>query len=501
MNEVASKTGVANNQVEQHISALPDRDRQDAQRSAAARRPVRRARPLAGRGGRADRPQQPAHRRRARRAAHRARHAGRDARQQAPTISSSGSSAVLEPARPVARRRRRPRPRDRPHRRRIRAPTAPARSPSNFEAIRTNAEEERKRTTEALHGIYEQATGETPCRCWHARPAERFTEVMQGLKQMAGRDAAASSNRRAPNCARGILELPQETAESAAQMRRVIVDQIEALAELNRIVARHGRGLDAVEPAAARRAASRRRTPRRVAPRRADDVQRRRPDARAAAGSPARRHHRHAPLPPRAAGPPAEAPAQPARRRPHRLAVRPPDAAPRARKPPSTQQPRAEPPRAPAPDAPRPARNPIESLNSLSVDIARMIDHDAAAELWDRYKRGERNVFTRKLYTMQGQKTFDEIRTQVSRRPRVQADGRPLHRASSSACSRKSRATTAARWWRAPISPRRPARSTPCSRTRPDVSTELTDGRETRTGAPRARPLLLAAPFLLPAAS
>ena len=39
-----------------------------------------------------------------------------------------------------------------------------------------------------------------------------------------------------------------------------------------------------------------------------------------------------------------------------------------------------------------------------------MIDHDAAAELWERYKRGERNVFTRRIYTMQGQKTFDEIR-------------------------------------------------------------------------------------------
>ena len=47
---------------------------------------------------------------------------------------------------------------------------------------------------------------------------------------------------------RGVFELPQETAEGAAQMRRVIVDQIEALAELNRIVARHGRNLDAVEP-------------------------------------------------------------------------------------------------------------------------------------------------------------------------------------------------------------------------------------------------------------
>ena len=69
--------------------------------------------------------------------------------------------------------------------------------------------------------------------------------------------------------------------------------------------------------------------------------------------------------------------------------------------------------------APAPAREPasegasphgIESLNSLAVDIARMIDHDAASDLWDRFKRGERNVFTRKLYTMQGQKAFEEIR-------------------------------------------------------------------------------------------
>ena len=40
-----------------------------------------------------------------------------------------------------------------------------------------------------------------------------------------------------------------------------------------------------------------------------------------------------------------------------------------------------------------------------------MIDHDAAAELWDRYKRGERNgLFSRRLYTAQGQKAFEEIR-------------------------------------------------------------------------------------------
>ncbi len=44
------------------------------------------------------------------------------------------------------------------------------------------------------------------------------------------------------------------------------------------------------------------------------------------------------------------------------------------------------------------------------MDIARAIDHDVSVELWDRYQRGERNVFTRRLYTIQGQKTFDEIR-------------------------------------------------------------------------------------------
>jgi hypothetical protein len=67
-------------------------------------------------------------------------------------------------------------------------------------------------------------------------------------------------------------------------------------------------------------------------------------------------------------------------------------------------------------DAPRPAasqRTPlhvVESLNSLSVDIARAIDHEASIDLWHRYRRGERDVFTRRLYTLKGQQTFDEIR-------------------------------------------------------------------------------------------
>jgi hypothetical protein len=57
----------------------------------------------------------------------------------------------------------------------------------------------------------------------------------------------------------------------------------------------------------------------------------------------------------------------------------------------------------------------IESLDSLSVDITRMIDHEAAIELWDRYRRGERNVFTRRLYTLQGQEAYDDIRRRYRR--------------------------------------------------------------------------------------
>src|SRR5207247_1096884 len=85
---------------------------------------------------------------------------------------------------------------------------------------------------------------------------------------------------------KGILELPQETADTAAQMRRVVLDQIEALAELNRIVARHGRSLDAVEPArrmeAVEPVAARKMEPAEPAPRRA--AARGPPPARSATG-------------------------------------------------------------------------------------------------------------------------------------------------------------------------------------------------------------------------
>jgi hypothetical protein len=55
----------------------------------------------------------------------------------------------------------------------------------------------------------------------------------------------------------------------------------------------------------------------------------------------------------------------------------------------------------------------IEPVDALSiVDIARWIDHEAAADLWERYNRGERNLSlsSRRLYTPQGRKAFEDMR-------------------------------------------------------------------------------------------
>ena len=136
----------------------------------------------------------------------------------------------------------------------------------------------------------------------------------------------------------------------------------------------------------------------------------------------------------------------------------------------------------------------MESLDSLSVDIARMIDHDAAAELWDRYKRGERNVFTRRLYTMQGQKTFEEIRKRY-RGDREFKQTVDRYIGEFERLLKRSRRTSAARRRRAAISPRIPARSTPCWRTRPGGSTSRDRARELNQGRAASAPLSFAREF------
>jgi DNA anti-recombination protein RmuC len=260
-----------------------------------------------------------------------------------------------------------------------------------YELVRTTSEEERRRTSETFNTLYEEATGQAHTLL--NQSAERFAEIMQGLKDMASEMQQELESTRA-ELRRGIFELPQETAESAAQMRRVIVDQIEALAELNRIVARHGRTLDTTEPTrpdTARRDAEPAYTggtrPQQARPTPARDTS-------------------GAPQPPRGdiTGAPRRPEAPPQGQNGRNGGGWLSDLLTRASR---EDSPPIAPPAGRGDERPR---ENTDSLESLAVDVARMIDHEAAADLWERYKRGERGIFTRRLYTAQGQKAFDEIR-------------------------------------------------------------------------------------------
>jgi hypothetical protein len=182
-----------------------------------------------------------------------------------------------------------------------------------------------------------------------------------------------------------VLELPQEASESTAQMRKVIVDQIEALAELNRIVARHGRGLDVSSTS---RASQRDEEPMMAS---VGAVSRGRDGGSASSLPPP---DLGGPAPRRAEAPPVS-PTGSDTGRDGWLS----DLLNRADGDDDTR-------RAPAPARPVAPANPLESL---SLDIARLLDRDIAADMWARYQRGERKAFSKRLYTPAGQKTFDEI--------------------------------------------------------------------------------------------
>jgi ABC-type transporter Mla subunit MlaD len=258
-----------------------------------------------------------------------------------------------------------------------------------FELVRETTEQERKRTSDVMRAIYEQSVGETDSL--FRQSSERFAETLANMRHMAAEMQAQLEQTRT-ELRRGILELPQETAENAAQMRRVIVDQIEALAELNRIVSKHGRSIETAEP-------------RRSAEPMLAVVGGGRTEAR-----PQARHPEHPQTP---AGRPVAPPPPPA---PRGEAY--PQGAPAGRNQGgwlSDLLQRADEGQAPAGpqhgrQLPPPPPRPLDSLDALSADIARLVEHDAAIDMWDRYNRGERNAFTRQLYTMNGQRAFDDIR-------------------------------------------------------------------------------------------
>ncbi|MFG1349726.1 hypothetical protein [Xanthobacter autotrophicus] len=276
--------------------------------------------------------------------------------------------------------------------------------------VRSAADQERERTAAALRETYASALSDV--QTLFGETGNRFTEVAGDLKRVA-EDVQQAITLAREEMKRGILELPAETEASAATMRRAVAEQIKALAELNEIVARQGQALDVVETSArtatqdAARASAVREASRETS------------RSRSESGLLQSELRRSAPAAAPRRAEPVERPAP--RPAPVREAV--------SRETQGEEQEgwltellaRAsssvnddDRPAARAPQAPAAS---TVSLDGLSADIARMVDHQAAGEMWDRHNKGESHVFSRRLYTAQGQQAFDTLKR------RYRADG------------------------------------------------------------------------------
>jgi ABC-type transporter Mla subunit MlaD len=235
----------------------------------------------------------------------------------------------------------------------------------------------------------------------------RFADATEDMRRTASSIRTELEETRA-EIKKGVFELPLEAKESTTAIRRAVSEQINALKELSDIVAKSGRNTDVSEARPAARPAA-------PAPRAAEPAARR-PAAPQPQAPERRPAQPRAPEAPASGTLTAERPVETAQRQREGSARTPQGGWVRDLLSNASREDDSAPVAAVADAGPRPAatqRSPlqvVESLNSLSVDIARAIDHDASIELWDRYRRGERDVFTRRLYTLKGQQTFDEIR-------------------------------------------------------------------------------------------
>ncbi len=271
-----------------------------------------------------------------------------------------------------------------------------------FGEIRTAMGNERAHTASLLRAAYEQANAEIDTI--FAQSTERFQSAaveMRGLAREIQRELETTRE----ELHRNAVSLPQETAEQAAVMRRVVADQIKALNELTDVVARSGRAYDLSEPLtpASGRVVDAGPPVRRTEPLRQDQM--RFAETAAASVEPSRpeplRSRSVAPAP----RPSAPSPA-PERGGAGWLS----DLLARASRDDATQSVR------PSAAGTRGAQQ-TEPLETISHDIARMVDHAAVADAWDHYRRGDANAFTRQLYIGRGPQTFDDIRRRYKSDP------------------------------------------------------------------------------------
>jgi hypothetical protein len=275
----------------------------------------------------------------------------------------------------------------------------------HFEAIRSKVNQDRHDTTEEMQGIYERTANEV---------GNMFTVTLDRFRGSADeiRGMAAGIQRELTavrdDLRRTTIDIPRETAEQAREVRRVLEEQIKTLGALTDVIGRAGPGLDVAEPV-------------RPAPTSGRDgpsvstspaFQASRPTSTpASTRSFERTGERPAAQSYRDGGQVREATNRPLR--PSAKSVRPQATQERgpgwlsdllARASVEEHEP------LPEPEIQEPAPSHNVALQGLAFDVTRLIDDNALAQAWERFRQGERHVFTRRIYSLAGQQTFDEIR-------------------------------------------------------------------------------------------
>ncbi|NIJ41091.1 hypothetical protein FHS78_001372 [Parvibaculum indicum] len=239
-----------------------------------------------------------------------------------------------------------------------------------LKAATAEMREEVGRVTAAIHTDLDKRGGEIQSLIERTVTQEedtaaRLSRVMEQLGS-AARTAGGDLQLASDELARRIDDLPDEAMESADALRKVLEDQVSALASIAEIVVRHARVIDRSSPAAeqpSRRAHEPLHDLPRQSPTR-DDEKGERPWAMsellAAAGD---------------------------------------QKTDQAKPDPQMNEDAFQ----------RASVNVFETLQSLAIDLDRALEQSPPPDLWRRYQAGERNVFTRRLYNLSGRELFDQI--------------------------------------------------------------------------------------------
>ena len=321
--------------------------------------------------------------------------------------------------------------------------------------FRETADSQSLRASEALRAAQHAMIAEMQQALEDA--TKRFNDTAEAMRATA-KEVGTELEATRSELQRGVIELPEETRASAAAMRRVVAEQIEALAELNAIVraqpATHDLN-DRRQPQPQRPVAPPPQPPRQDPPRqeafrpeppretyrpepvpqsayrpepvpqstyrnepvrseplRPEPVRQDQPSFRLAQQNPAPGHYQDLPAPQRLAPAPAPAPRpNPEQREPAHTPLQTPQ---------TTMPPRGDEGGGWLRDVLRNATakqagSQQGNLSGLTEEIARSMDPNALADAWSRYQGGEQNVFSRRIYTLGGQGTYDEVRKKLQR--------------------------------------------------------------------------------------